>query len=129
MPPPLKGTTTRQFLAPDASAFVGVFLAALREEEGKEAFEEEDARQLLKVDVAFISCATTLTATQRERERERGAILSQEEGEGGKLSLFSSSLCLREKFRSQRAKRREKREERKEKSRPCFFWFELGCFF
>ena len=71
LPPPLKGTTL-QFLAPDASAFVGVFLAALREEEGKEAFEEEDARQLLKVDVAFISYATTLTTTQRERERKRG---------------------------------------------------------
>jgi hypothetical protein len=70
LPPPLKGTTL-QFLARDASAFV-VFLAALREEEGKEAFEEEDARQLLKVDVAFISYATTLTTTQRERERKRG---------------------------------------------------------
>ena len=41
-------------------------------EPGKEAFEEEDARQLLKVDVAFISYATTLTTTQRERERKRG---------------------------------------------------------
>jgi hypothetical protein len=43
----------------------------LREEEGKEEFEEEDAQQLLKVDVAFISYTTTLT-TQRERERKRG---------------------------------------------------------
>ena len=45
-PPPLKGTTL-QFLAPDASAFVGVFLAALREEEGKEAFSEILERVLL----------------------------------------------------------------------------------
>ena len=59
LPPPLTGTTL-QFLARDASAFVA-FLADLREEEGKEAFEEEDAQQqLLKVDVAFISYTTLL---------------------------------------------------------------------
>ena len=124
LPPPLKGTTL-QFLAPDASAFVGVFLAALREEEGKEVFEEEDARQLLKVDVAFISYATTLTTTQRERERKRGNSFWGRGGGGKTLSFLFSLLWPKFFLLSSRTQRR--REKRR--AALVFYWFELGCFF
>jgi hypothetical protein len=68
--------------------------AALREEEGKEDFKEEDARQLLKVDIAFISYTLLLlTTTQREREKEGKFFLRKRSSCRGGKTLFSS-LCF-----------------------------------
>jgi hypothetical protein len=72
--------------------------AALREEEGKEDFKEEDARQLLKVDIAFISYTLLLlTTTQREREKEGKFFLRKRSSRGKNSFLFFFVREVRER--------------------------------